>query len=241
MKTYPQVCGKCPFICFALLTAAILLMGSESAKADFTSPVSANFIDENDSFETLNLQGGSVNPVNLSFSRGLEINGMNRTGQIVGVYQDSTGQFNGLLYDTAAETLTPIVFPGGTKTIVSGISNNGTIVGFISTVSAAVPFVDNAGTFSVTGITSYPQGINDSGEVTGNYQAADSVAHGFLYSGGSLTTIDFPGWSGNTMLTEIKDNGRILGFYVKPPELAPLLLLGSGLLVLIVLRRKLIK
>lgn len=43
--------------------------------------------------------------------------------------------------------------------------------------------------------------------------AHDNVAHGYLLSGGEITTIDFPGAAGLRVLTDIDPAGRIVGRY----------------------------
>ena len=83
-------------------------------------------------------------------------------------------------------------------------------------------------------------GINDAGQLVGNYQALGP--HGFLYSGGSVTTIDVPGAT-YTELAGINDAGKIVGRYEDTtctgvPEPSSLLLLGCGLLGLAAWRWK---
>jgi probable HAF family extracellular repeat protein len=61
----------------------------------------------------------------------------------------------------------------------------------------------------------WPNGINDAGQIVGDYQAqiGGSVSnHGFLYSSGSYTTLDVP-LSNGTFAQGINDNGEIVGFY----------------------------
>jgi len=65
--------------------------------------------------------------------------------------------------------------------------------------------------------------------------------HGFLYSGGTFTTLDVPG----SLLTQafgINDSGEIVGRFVDGtvvPEPATWLLLGSGILGLMYFRKRL--
>ena len=54
-------------------------------------------------------------------------------------------------------------------------------------------------------------GINDAGQIVGNYQALGP--HGFLYSGGSVTTIDVPGAT-FTEVFGINDAGQTAGRYL---------------------------
>src|SRR5208282_5563232 len=57
------------------------------------------------------------------------------------------------------------------------------------------------------------RGINDSGQVVGRYSGSTGNTHGFLWSGGSVTTIDCTG----ATLTEangINSSGQIVGDYL---------------------------
>src|SRR6516162_1972173 len=55
----------------------------------------------------------------------------------------------------------------------------------------ATPTIYSFTTLDVPG-NSQASGINDSGQIVGNF-GENGVAHGFLYTGGILTTIDVPG------------------------------------------------
>jgi probable HAF family extracellular repeat protein len=55
-------------------------------------------------------------------------------------------------------------------------------------------------------------GINDSGQIVGNYTDTRNRDHSFLYSGGSYTTLDVPN-SINTYAFGINDSGQIVGHY----------------------------
>jgi probable HAF family extracellular repeat protein len=56
------------------------------------------------------------------------------------------------------------------------------------------------------------QGINAAGDIVGIYRDAGGRTHGFLWSKGEVTTIDFPGASG-TEARGIGPNGEIVGSY----------------------------
>lgn len=72
-----------------------------------------------------------------------------------------------------------------------------------------------------TGATS-AIGINDSGQIVGGYLGTDNVAHGFLLSGGTYTTLtdplasDTPSDNG-TVATGINAGGQIVGTYDAGP------------------------
>src|SRR6266849_2362906 len=56
-------------------------------------------------------------------------------------------------------------------------------------------------------------GINDAGQVVGVYDDANRHGHGFLYSGGTFTTLDDPLGTGGTSARGINDAGQIVGEY----------------------------
>jgi len=57
-------------------------------------------------------------------------------------------------------------------------------------------------------------GINDAGQVVGQYLASDGLFHGFLYSNGAYVTIDDPASdAGGTTPQAINDAGQIVGTY----------------------------
>jgi probable HAF family extracellular repeat protein len=60
------------------------------------------------------------------------------------------------------------------------------------------------------GFTTSPGGINDAGQIVGSYRN-NSGNHGFLYSGGTYTTIDDPLGIGGSYAAGINDAGQIAG------------------------------
>jgi len=58
------------------------------------------------------------------------------------------------------------------------------------------------------------EGINDAGQIVGYYLDSSQVAHGFLYSGSTYTTIDDPLGTKGTVAQGINDAGQIVGYYI---------------------------
>ena len=57
-------------------------------------------------------------------------------------------------------------------------------------------------------------GFNEAGLNVGSYRAACGSAQGFLYSGGTYTTLDDPSATNGTFANGINDRGQIVGSYV---------------------------
>jgi len=121
----------------------------------------------------------------------------------------------------AIYSFTTIDYPGAAVTRASGVNATGQIVGsFDDTSGLTHGFLDIGGRFVQldhpgTRCSSLPcgtsaGGINDSGQIVGGFH--DQIgSHGFLYSGGSFSTIDFPGAVGQTTASGINDTGQIVG------------------------------
>ncbi len=60
----------------------------------------------------------------------------------------------------------------------------------------------------------YAMSINDNGDVVGYYNDGNGYAHGFLYKGGSYTTLDDPlAVVRGTYAMGINDSGEVVGYY----------------------------
>jgi probable HAF family extracellular repeat protein len=142
---------------------------------------------------------------------------INASGQIVGLIFNSVGsgehgfRYDGLFAAIDAPQAT-------TGTAVGGINASGQIVGFYHTATATNGFLFNPGTGTYTPLIdpvagfTFPEDINDSGQILGTFQEANGHEHGFLYSGGTYTTFDVPN-STATHPFGINNAGQIVGRY----------------------------
>jgi autotransporter passenger strand-loop-strand repeat protein/probable HAF family extracellular repeat protein len=115
---------------------------------------------------------------------------------------------------------TTIDYPGAIGTDITGINNNGEMIGTYSDASGEHGFTYSGGVFTTlddpNGDLTYPFGINDLGQIVGEFEdPSGNVVHGFLYSSGAFTTIDYPsvGSGGATRPTAINNEGQIVGTY----------------------------
>jgi hypothetical protein len=174
----------------------------------------------------------------------------------VGYYFDnsSTPSSHGFLNDT------PIDYPGAVATIVTGVNNAGTAVGYyVDAHGATHGFVYSLG-LGYTTPAGQPSGangtfftgINDHDQITGYYSDAMGT-HGFVMTGSTFVTIDAPGAADFTDVTGIDDSGEIVGYEVDAatgldrgftavaaavPEPASLSVVGLAALSLLMTRRR---
>jgi uncharacterized protein (TIGR03437 family) len=148
------------------------------------------------------------------------VSGMNNSGQMVGMYQDSAG-WHSFLRSSDGVTYTTISVPGASQTNATGINNLGQVVGsytdgsgwhaFLRAVDGAFTTFDAPEAFPYT----QPAAINDRGEIVGTKLSAGPVTDGFLRSadGSTYATISAPGASA-TFVQGIANDGEIVGWYV---------------------------
>ncbi len=209
------------------------------------------FLYSNGSYTTLDYPGGNYT---IAY-------GSNNKGQVVGTAYDSQFQFHSFLCSNGAYSILPD-YPGADYSMALGINDSGLIVGSYgvdgSNGTIWHVFLYDGTTFKTldfpgAGETLVGSGINNQGQVVGNYEDKNGGRHGFLYDGGVFTTLDYPGisWSADSYgLNDINDKGQIVGGYsdmngkhhaflaTPVPDPSTVLLFGSGLAGIGLLRRR---
>jgi probable HAF family extracellular repeat protein len=116
------------------------------------------------------------------------------------------------------EIYSPVNYPGTTQQAASAVNDLGQVVGYYADSSSAIHgYSESGGVFTqidvpfsgATGTGAF--GINNSGQIVGYWRDA-STDHGFLLSGGTYTTIDYPG-AVFTYANAINNLGDVVGFY----------------------------
>jgi probable HAF family extracellular repeat protein len=170
------------------------------------------------------LSGGSFTTLDAPGSHFTIAYGINASGQIVGLYYDNIPAVDThhafLLSGGSYTTLTP---PGSTSTGATGINASGQIVGgYIPSGIGATEhgFLLSGGTYTTfdppgSSFTGIYAGINDSGQVVGQYRDAGDTSRGYLLSEGIFTTFDAPGAT-FTVASGINDSGQIVGWFQAP-------------------------
>ena len=147
---------------------------------------------------------------------------VNNSGVVAGFYSSLTGTHGFVLIQ--GEYIT-VDFPGAVLTAVFGINDLGYLVGRFQTEEGVDHgFVFSNGVFRQIdfpgSISTQCHGINKKGQIVGRYFSVENPAqgrgqglaheHGFLLSGNSFTSIDFP--DANTTDTwKITDDGDTVG------------------------------
>ena len=164
----------------------------------------------------------SFTTIDVPFSDADNLTGLgdiNSNGQIVGVYDTTSGASHAFLDDRGVFTI--IDFPGAVVTVPTRLTPGGQIIiGFyIDSGGVQHGYRDDDGVFStidVPGATNTAAlGIKPGGQIIiGFYVDSSGVNHGFLDDQGVFTTLDvpFPGATG-TQLVAINPSGYIVGTY----------------------------
>ena len=170
----------------------------------------------------------SFDPPGASFTNAL---GISESGDIVGRFCTRTvcrttgnGDFHGFLYRDGEITVLDV--PGATETDAFKEQANGAIVGGVNQGGVEGLFIYRDGAFETFALPNGKNvsldngGTNTRGDIVGTYCDLPGICligpfptHGFLWSNGELTTIDYPRAKATAALG-INEKGDIVGGYV---------------------------
>jgi hypothetical protein len=155
-------------------------------------------------------------------STGTMVSGINNSGQMVGIYQDSAG-WHGFLRSADGTITTfdaPDAFP---YTVPSAINDRGEIAGTrLSAGPVTDGFLRSADGSTYTTISAplasatFVQGIANDGEIVGWYIVGGSYGpqRGFARGvDGSYTAIEAPGTAGATHVLAVNNRGQMAGSF----------------------------
>jgi hypothetical protein len=142
---------------------------------------------------------------------GSSANGINDSGQIVGVYGAGGFLYSGGNYTTINVPNSP----ARASTSPLGINNAGQVVGYYNDGSQYSGFLLSGGNynlFQAPGSMGYTvaSGISSSGQIVGSYHDRGATNHGYLFSGSTYTTIDVP-YADGTEARGINDQAQVVG------------------------------
>ncbi|NOT85889.1 MAG: hypothetical protein HOP02_14160, partial [Methylococcaceae bacterium] len=152
-----------------------------------------------------------------SATQGTVAYGINAGGQVAGVFYDDKGS-HGFIYN--GTDYTTLDAPKATNgTFAYGINAKGQVVGDYVDGTGKHGFVYDNGSYTTldnpNGFDTNATGINNNGQVTGNFRIGTTGIYGFMYdlASNTYTTLSHPKASaGNTSATGINDNREVAGF-----------------------------
>jgi uncharacterized membrane protein len=148
--------------------------------------------------------------------------GLTNQGQIVGSYNiGATQNLHGFVLDGGQFTAIDVPFANGSQTQPFGVNGKDQIVGgyFLTTIGrgAEQGFLKSGSAFTSI---EYPlaeitdaSGINNAGEIVGDYLDANLAQHGFVAEDGMFQSINVPSAPSGTVAFGINDLGQIVGDY----------------------------
>jgi probable HAF family extracellular repeat protein len=166
-----------------------------------------------DGFKTIDVPGAAAT----------SLFGINDERDVVGGWSDNSGILHGVLI--RGEKLVPINFPGGVDTVAFGINNEGDVVGAydLGDQSTNIGFVLKKGQFTslqdpnATPSQTAAQSIDARGRIVGYYVDPLGIYHGYIFTDGEYSTIDFPGAAVGSTANDINSHGQISGQYFDGP------------------------
>jgi probable HAF family extracellular repeat protein len=111
-----------------------------------------------------------------------------------------------------------IDYPDAYLTIPEAVNDHGAIVGYYLDTQYGNyhGFLYSGGTYTTIDDpagTTFPEGINNAGVITGAVAVSATETHGFIYSNGVFTSFDYPGTNGVTSGRGINNSNEIAGIY----------------------------
>jgi probable HAF family extracellular repeat protein len=148
------------------------------------------------------------------------VRALNKSNTIVGyTLGGDTVQGFSLQNGTTASISASTSVPGTVQTLVNGIENNGRIVGayYEADNKGAHGFLYFHGAFTTLDFPSatftIAHGINDPGDIVGEFGDGAGYSHGFVYRGSRFTQIDISG-AVSTVAEAVNNPGDIVGHFL---------------------------
>jgi probable HAF family extracellular repeat protein len=161
-------------------------------------------------YQFLNFDGPTPN------SGGTTINGISNIGTVVGFTTDANGNLFNFTATPPATAATSLNINNSTTAMANGINSAGTVVGFDGNGNAfLLPKGGTPTSFAPAGSSAAMAfGINDQGQIVGQFTNASGQSPGFLLNGANLTTINAPSGPNMVNAQGINNKGLVVGFYL---------------------------
>ncbi len=169
------------------------------------------------SAQQLTLERFVVPGTNITYARGID-----SQGGVAGSYTTSGGSIRSYLRD-ASGAIQLADYPNATLTVLEGLTDGGTGVGWAVGPGSLGPVEVTNGTWTALTppgpVSVFLYGGNDFGLRVGELVAQDATRHGVLFTNGVPTQVDFPG-AFATDLQDVNAFGIVVGNY-RPDMFSP--------------------
>jgi hypothetical protein len=171
---------------------------------------------------TYTLGTGAVQEVLLPKKSNYIVGGISGAGTVVATSNTGSGHHQSIVSAlVSGTTLTPLAYPGATGTVAKVISPGGIVAGNYLVGDLTYSFTYQSGTYTTL---SFPSGvlnqsvditfIQDDGTYGGSFETTTSPGEGFITSGGTTTTYNYPGSAAaSTRVIGIDAAGDVAGDY----------------------------
>jgi uncharacterized membrane protein len=174
------------------------------------------------------LVGTTYTPINFPGSTYTTARSINNNGHIVGDFQDESRRFYGyVLVDGDYQRINiPSEFPGFfSQSSAQGINDRGEIVGnyldrfeiihgflWVNGLKAIIDHPEGVPRTIADAGGNPPRGINDLGQIVGDFKDAAGLVHGYIRSNGNFTKLEVPCAPGSS-ITGINDSRQFVGTF----------------------------
>jgi hypothetical protein len=158
----------------------------------------------------------NFDPILTGTAVGSNVNGISNTGQVVGTEVDAAGASTGANFTGTAINTNPLNTGAGQTAFA--INSAGSVVGGNGTTAFYLPNGGSSQTLTTPSGATNAFGINDNGNIVGQYTAGANTPGFYLPSASSTSfaTILQPIGANSTVVNAqgVNDNGLIVGFYL---------------------------
>jgi probable HAF family extracellular repeat protein len=157
---------------------------------------------------------------------------INDAGQVAGASDAGLGLSHAFITDPGGTGMRDLGTLGGDASFANGVNSAGRVVGFSYTTEGAAAFItgpNGAGMRALGGGSADASGINDAGQVTGNFSMAGGGYHAFITGPDGTGLRDLGTLGGNlSSASGINEAGQVVGTSSTAEGFAHAFITGAG-------------